>query len=732
MAVIGKIREKSWLLVIVVGVAMLAFVLTDLGNLGGGSMEDNIGIGTVNGEKVKEEQYNTFVNNARNNMLQNKLQQNPGEQPRLTKADQESAAKQAWQTAILINLMGKEYKKIGLKVDDYELDNVLYGDNGFTPSSLSMQFLDSVTGQFAPDQLRKALEQLQDSGDPQSVQQYHDVLDFIRQERLESKYITLASSGIHTTTLEGKSEYNAQKTVKNVTYAYKSFTKVPNNAVGEVSDEEIQAYYDSHKNEEIYQQKASKKIAYFEVPIAPSQDDTLNALEYLKRLSDNFAKTKDDSIFVMRYSDVKNFRSGAAGIVKPEGTPTQGATYPMSIDAEVKAANKGDVIGPYIAKDGVKLSKLIGHADERTATVRHILLNATSPEDVAAAQKKADSIVSVIRSKHNFEEMVQEFSEDPGSKNTGGKYENFTEGTMVPEFNDFSFEKPIGTLGTVKTSYGIHIVEVLDRESVNFPVLATITKDVSPTKSTADAINGMTSNYIYELDDLFFEKNPEEIVEIFDTFVVNKGYNVRTAVVLDEDPKISGFTDVAEGRVFKLIYEDGAKVGDISSSPIHDGERFVVAIITDIVAEGTPELSVVKDRMKAEVLKEKQAQYLIDEMLGRTDIEAMAAETGAQLQTEGLTFSASNVAVGSEPAIVGTAFSGLLDGETSVPVKGKNGVFVLRVDQTTLGEETTDYSSEIEQLETQHVNSFKSQFQGALIKAADIKDNRKLRSYGIR
>lgn len=731
MAVIGKIREKSWLLVIVVGVAMLAFVLTDLGNLGGGSMEDNIGIGTIDGKKVNEEQYNTFVNNARNNILQNKMQQNPNEQPRLTKADQESAAQQAWQTSILINLMGKEYKKIGLKVDDYELDNVLYGDNGFTPSSLSMQFLDSVTGQFNPDQLRQALEQLQDSGDPQLVQQHHDILDFIRQERLESKYSVLAASGIHTTTLEGKMEYNAQKNVKNVTYAYQNFTKVPNGAVEEPTDAEIKAYYDAHKNEEIYKQKASKKIAYFEVPIAPSHDDTLNALDFLNRLSENFKNAKDDSSFVLRYSDVKVFNSGVAGIVKPEGTVTQGATYPMSIDAEVKAAQKGDVIGPYIARDGIKLSKLIGHADEKTATVRHILLNATSPEDVAAAQKKADSIVKVIRSKKNFEEMVKEFSEDPGSANTGGKYENFTEGTMVPEFNDFSFEKPIGTLGTVKTSYGIHIVEVLGRESVNFPVLANITKSVAPTKSSADAINGKASNYIYELDDLFYGKKAEEIVEIFDTFSVNRGYNVRTAVVLDENPKLSGFSEVAEGRIFKILYEDGAKAGDITSSPVRDGERFVVAIITDVVKEGAPELSVVKDKMKAEVMKEKQAQYLIDEMMGR-DIEVMAAEMGAQLQTEGLTFSASNVAVGSEPAIVGTAFSGLLDGETSVPVKGKNGVFVLRVDHTTLGEETTDYSSEIEQLKAQHVNSFKTQFQNALLESADVKDNRKLRSYGIR
>lgn len=732
MALIGKIREKSWLLIAVIGIAMFAFIIGDLSSMGSGPQEDVYGIGTVNGEKIDEAQYELFLNNMRNTIFQNKQQQNPTVQPTYTEEDERMAVQQAWQASIISGLMEKEYDQLGLIVDEYEIENVLYGDNGYTPSSLSMQFLDSVTGEFAPDQLRQALNQLLESSEPANVQQYHDIIEFVRQTRIEEKYNTLLRTGIHTTTLEGKHEYNAKKTVKNVTYVYQNFTKVPSDAIAEPTDEEIKAYFEQHKNDKKYKQKASRKISYFTLPILPSKEDSLNALDYLSKLKPKFEETQNDSLFVLRYSAVKVFASDSTAMARQEGSPQPGPTYPASVAAEMEAAEVGDVVGPYIGQEGAKIAKVLGFGEEKTATVRHILLNASSVDEFDAAQKKADSIVRVILSNNNFEEMVTEFSQDPGSVNTGGKYEKFTEGTMVPEFNDFSFQKPIGSLGTVKTSYGIHIVEVLEREITKRPILANIVKTIEPTKTTADQVNSFASNYIYELDDKINDQSIEEKAKIFEDYAVEKGYTIRSVTIQDENPSTPGFNEIAEGRLLRLAYEDGVKEGTISSSPIRDQNRVVIAFVGEITEEGTPRLALVKDQMKAELRKEKQAQYLIDQMVGKKDLTALAEELGAQLKTEGLTFSANNVAVGREPQIIGTAFSGLADGEMSVPVMGSNGVFVLRVDQTTPAEETTDYSAEIEQLKTQNRTSLESQYRTGLINGAVVVDNRKLRKYGIR
>ncbi|MDX1650987.1 MAG: peptidylprolyl isomerase [Brumimicrobium sp.] len=733
MALIGKIREKSWLLIAVIGIAMLAFIIGDLDSIFNRSgQEDVYGIGTVNGEKVDEDLYNTYLNNARQNIFQNKQRQSQGQQVRFDENDEKNARSQAWNAAVAAKLMDKEIEQIGLIVDEFELENILYGMNGYEPSVISAQFRDSVTGEFAPDQLRQAIRQMEDSGDPEKIEQLNATMDYVKETRLTEKYNALLLAGIHTTSLEGKEEYDAQKTVKNVSYVFQSFTKVPQEAIGEISDEEVKEYYEKHKTEEKYKQKASRKLSYFAVPVVPNKEDSLIAKNMLKNLKSKFEKSENDSVFVMRFSDVKEFRNDSTAVAKPEGSGQAAITYPLSVASEIENAQPGDVIGPYTARDGLKISKILRFVNEPTATVRHILLGATTPEEVEKAQKKADSIVQVIRSKNNFEEMVTEFSEDPGSKNTGGKYEDFAQGTMVPTFNDFSFQKPIGTLGTVKTDYGIHIIEVLGRKETKRPILANVVKMVEPTKSTVDDITSKASDMIYELDRKLEGKDIQKKRELFDTFVVENGYTIRSLTINDDAPKADGFTDNGEARMLRLAYEEGAAEGQLSSSPIREKTRIIIAMISEITEEGVPTFEKVKDRMTAEVRKEKQGQYLVDQMLNKPDLQALANELNAKYQTEGLTFSASNVAVGREPKIIGTAFSGLIDGQTSIPVVGNNGVFVLRVDSTVEAPETTDFTTEIEQLNSQKITTVQNQHRSALIQSAEVIDNRKLREYGIR
>ena len=732
MALIGKIREKSWLLVAVIGIAMLAFILGDFDFFKDGPREDAYGIGTVEGEIVNEQEYEKLLNNARQNIFQSKQQQNPGQRAEFTEQDEKNARRQAWQAVTAGMLVDKELEQIGLIVDEFELENVLYGQNGFDPSQFSSQFKDSVTGEFAPDQLRQALNQLEESNEPEQIERYKSIMDYVRELRITEKYSALLEAGVHATTLEGKSEYEAKKTVKNVAYVYQNFTKVPQDAIGEISDEDVKSYYEKHKDDEKYKQKASRKLSYFAIPVAPGKADSAKVMDILQSAKEKFQKTTNDSLFVLRYSDVKEFKSDSTAMARPAAPGEQGPTYPMSIAEEIESANPGDVVGPYISRNGMKISKVLRFAEEKTATVRHILLKASGDDEMANAKKKADSIIRVIRSKNNFEEMVTEFSEDPGSVNNGGKYENFTEGKMVPAFNDFSFEKPIGTLGKVETNFGIHIIEVLGREATKRPILANIVKNVEPSKTTIDDVKSIASDYIYQLDEKITGKTITEKRTIFDTFAVENGYTVRSLTTQDENPQINGFGDLAQGDLLRLAYQEESKEGELSSAPIRDDHRIVIAMLSDIIEEGAPEFEAVEAKMKSEVRKEKQAQYLIDQMAGRDDLEELAREMNARYETEGLTFSASNVAVGREPQIIGTAFSGLIDGQKSVPVIGNSGVFVLRVESTQPAEETTDYSTEITQIESQRRTTVSQRYRSALLNSADVIDNRKLRSFGIR
>ncbi|MDZ7332818.1 MAG: peptidylprolyl isomerase [candidate division KSB1 bacterium] len=108
-------------------------------------------------------------------------------------------------------------------------------------------------------------------------------------------------------------------------------------------------------------------------------------------------------------------------------------------------------------------------SEEEVASVRHILL---STQGKSEAEKKVihqKMMVVLIRARagEDFAELVKEYSEDPGSKNNGGLYENFPRGTMVKPFEDAAFSVPVGELSDIiETNYGYHILKVVDRKKI--------------------------------------------------------------------------------------------------------------------------------------------------------------------------------------------------------------------------------------------------------------------------
>jgi foldase protein PrsA len=110
---------------------------------------------------------------------------------------------------------------------------------------------------------------------------------------------------------------------------------------------------------------------------------------------------------------------------------------------------------------------------DKTASVRHILLmtgekNETEKEEV---HRKMEELLARARSGEDFAELAKEFSEDTGSKNNGGLYENFGRGEMVKPFEDAAFSVPEGEISDIiETTYGYHILKVIDRKKETRPI----------------------------------------------------------------------------------------------------------------------------------------------------------------------------------------------------------------------------------------------------------------------
>ena len=153
MAIIGKIRDKGWLVLIVVGLALLAFILTDWSKITG-AIESKYGIGTMYGEKADQQEFDEEYRTADDNARANAEAQNQQHQP----IDQD----QFWKQWIEQKLLEREYELLGLMVSDAEFDAYLYATDGFDPlPDLAQQFTDTATNTFNAKLLQSEIEKIQ-------------------------------------------------------------------------------------------------------------------------------------------------------------------------------------------------------------------------------------------------------------------------------------------------------------------------------------------------------------------------------------------------------------------------------------------------------------------------------------------------------------------------------------------------------------------------------------------
>ena len=728
MAIIGKIREKSWLIFVIVGGALLAFIFTDY-NKGTSGLESKYGYGTVYGEKVSIEEYNEALSIADENAEKNAQQQQQPKQP----VDEMAV----WNGFVEKLLLEKEYEALGIDVSASEFDAYLYGKEGFQVlPELAQGFTDSITGLFNEKLLQSRIEEMESSDDPEIQKQWEDSKNYYTDKRKQEKYVDILSQGMYVTDLEAKNEYFSQKEVKSISYVLKRYMDVPDGDI-DASEDKLRAYYEKHKEEKKYEtQVATRDVRFFDIAIQPSQKDSAKFQSQIKDLKIQFEATTNDSAFVILNSENKYFVRQIG--YRPEGDPNakEGFTYPKGLDSLFKTTPINGVVGPYEEQGATKIAKVIDLKTKLLA-VRHILISAQRGDTAAVekAQQKTDSLMAFVNT-DNFEEFVQKFSEDPGSKNTGGKYENFVDGEMVPEFSKYAMEEPVGKIGYVQTDFGFHIIEVISRTEGYVPNLAIIQKTLKPSQDAIDMKESEIHDLFYKLGDELSQIESEQgRVEMFDTVVARAGYVVRSLSIQDNSPKLYGFSSkFAEDKILKLAYNDESMVGDLVDSPIKDKDRYVIAVLAAIKEKGIPKFEDIKMTIERDCVQEQKAKILVKQMKGAGSLKMLTKKLeGTEVVKAEITFANPQfTGVGLEPKIVGALFSALKDGEQTLPLEGKAGVFVVRVENTTKAPTAANYLVEKDQLLTALKGGVLSSAKKGLVKLADVVDNRRFFNSNIR
>ncbi|MCB0771162.1 MAG: SurA N-terminal domain-containing protein, partial [Flavobacteriales bacterium] len=592
MAVIGKIRERSGLLLVLVGGALVLFILGEFISGGSGGRQDQV-LGTVGDQEIGaiefEQRVSDEIESYRNDF---------GQQVDAQMTEQ--VRNSVWQEMVKEKVMLEEVEDAGFTLTKAEYDDIRFGNNILPEFKNQPNFQEN--GQPSPAKLQQYFNSVYENAPV-----YHSIQKRrIMENRLYAKYTTLVKKSVYVNSTQAKDDYLAKNTKATFNFVAKRYDSEPD-SLYQVEDKELERYYQQHKNDRKHRQQASRKFEYVLFPVVASAEDRQMAQVELQDLKADFETTDNDSTFVVINGESRTYN------IQPyaEGTADK------INDSLIVNAVPGTVVGPFLQGEQWRLVKVVELADLPEARVRHILLSTQKDKSEEQQKALADSLLAVVkRDRSKFEDLVVKFSEDPGSntKEKGGVYDWFDKKQMVPEFTAASFDEKVGAITIAKTDYGFHIVEVLGQRTRQERRVASLDRTMAPSPATFKEVYKKANDFSLRNTDLeSFKKAAEDL-----------GLQVTPVDELRGDMRyVPGLQDPNS----TITWANRAEIGAVSE-PIQSGDNYVVGILTGIREEGVPALEDVRDVFTIEVVKEKKAEAWTSKMQGKTDLNALASEMG--------------------------------------------------------------------------------------------------------
>ncbi len=697
MSLIGKIREKTGLIVGAVAVGLILFLLG--GDLLGPSSQILGGpdkeVGEIAGEEITIDEYQQAVNEVETNFL---LQtgRNPNDR------EQSGLRNQAWDKLIADVAFTKEFEKLGIEVTQQELVDMVQGNN--IDPGIRQSFTNPETGEFDRNQLVSYLQNMPQL--PQEQQLSWRLYEKnLNDSRGRLKYEGLLSAADYVTTQEAKQFYEAENTTASVKYLYIPFTTISDSTV-QVSEQELQAYIDAHPQE--FKVEAGRSIQYVSFPVNPSADDVAAFEEEMGGLEQDLAAAADDSTFAVVNTD---------GDVNEAFRTYRPDELPAYLTQNQDSLAEGAVFGPNVEGELYQLYKVSAITEDTAASARarHILFK-TGDDGASEAKQRAQDVLQQLKDGGDFAALAQQYSDD-GSASQGGDLGWFSEGKMVAPFEEAVFSATETGLVSqlVETEYGFHIIDVTDLPTSQVYKVASVARELYPSDATRDRAYRQADLFASQLDDL----------NDFSQLAQNDSLNVQSAE--DLAPNAESIPQLGNARqVIRWAYSD-ASVGDVSEVYELD-DAYVVAALTATREKGTAQLDDVRDQALAKVRGQKKGEQIAQKVAGLSgDLDAKASAYG-----EGATvYDASDLKlssntlpnVGFAPKAVGKAFA-MNEGETSEPVITDNGVVIVALQSITPAPEIADYASYKEQVQQQQSARTSFSITQAVQEAANIEDQR--------
>ena len=688
MAIIGKIREKSGLLVTMVGLGLFLFIIpvNDLLNQFSGGANSTLGLFNNSEIDANDWKYYFKENRTRNNLRMNNM--NSGGNGSLTSADEDQLKVTTWNQMISDTIYHFELEKVGLSVSAEELNQGLLNGENPLPSSLKELFVKD--GLYNKDSFNiwKTNRIINLPDNPESKRDLkNNIEDPLKNERRINKYGAMLQNGVFTTVQEAKKFANEDKISANIKYVFVSYDNI-NDTLISLDEQKRQEYYNEHSNEKVWEQRQNLvSYEYSILTFKPSASDIRNYTERMESLKEDFQSSKNDSLFVANYAETPMMVQSPYG-PRPSGNftgqPYKGGKFSSFIDEKIKNSSKGDIIGPFVNGDKIQLVKIYETGDEEQAKVRHILINSKEGDvDDDKNKRLADSILyAVRRDSSKFSSLVSKYSDDPGSVANGGVYSWFPKGQMVPEFEEFSFSKRIGKSGVVRTTYGFHIIQVLGRKTGSFKKIAVVDETIQVSKTTQNEYyDSVALAFYYKADSTDFTTAADE----YGFEVKSSGY----VPLIYPNRRTSGLYGPADlNRNMNIArWAFNSNSGDLLEPEYISNNQLVLAVVNEKIDADVTSYKNLNTLMEPLMKNHLKAIYyqktFVNKISSLKTIDSVSKILTSNVESKFVKYSDVNIGNNSqevaEPKVMAYIFS--LDvNEISPIIEGKKGVYIIQAE----------------------------------------------------
>jgi len=700
MAILSKIRERSMFLIIIIGLALFAFVLdpSTLGDFFNSSKVNEVG--AVNGETISTQEFAQALD---------QYKQQAG-----SRVSEMQAANAVWSNILRKKIYKNQLSEAGITVGEQDVWNEVIN----TSSVQNNPQFQNEAGLFDELKFKQFLADTKENNqDMWSA--WSNYMNQIKDNAETNTYNKLVTAGLGASLKEGETAYLIENTKLSGQFVYIPYTSIADSLV-KIKRSEIASYIEENKAE--FKVEASRDLSYVKFDITATAEDEEAIKQSVAGLIENsLDRNNDATVGLKNTSDYKEFLAENNSDVNLDLGFKFNASVNQTVASEIFAGNKGDVFGPYKDQGFFKISK-ITEVTKMPDSVKasHILIPFIGSQRAAQnvtrtkeqAEKLSDSILKVVtRSRSKFAVLAKDLSSDLGSGAKGGDLGWFNYNTISPAFRDYSFTNKKGAIGVVETPFGYHIIRV-DATKNNQKVLklATFGSKIVPSETTEND---------------FFQKAEQFALAIsktddYSALAKDNNYTLKSAVglkVLDEN--VPGLGN--QRQIVSWAFKGDSEKGSFNRFDLEGS--YVVAVVTAKTEKGLMSVEKAINRVRPVLLNEKKAVLISNKLNGSSLKEIATANNTTVRSASNIDLKNSSLSgVGAEPKVVGAMYSAELD-KIHTSIVGNRGVFSFVLNKRELPTALPNYEGNRKRISASR-KGMTGKIYEAIKNASEVEDNR--------